>query len=76
MLRNYIAYFELELWDGEESRVDAGFCSANTFGEAMDYIEEYYGDELCVVQHLELLDCSMMTMSSELATRVVDEMYG
>lgn len=76
MLRKYTAYFKVELWDGEETRIDAGFCSAGTFHEAMDYIEEYYGDELCVVQHLELLDCPMMVMTVELATQVVDEMYG
>lgn len=75
MPRNYIAYFKVELWDGESSRIDAGFCSAATFHDAMEYIEEYYGDELCVVQHLELFDCSVMTMAPELAAKVVDEMY-
>lgn len=75
MVRKYTAYFKVETWDGEASRVDAGFCSADTFHEAMDYIEEYYGDELCVVQHLELLDCSMITMPPELAEKFVNEMY-
>ena len=75
MLRDYTAYFKVELWDGEESRVDAGFVPAASFHEAMDYIEEYYGDELCVVKHLELLDSSMIVMPPELAEEVVKDMF-
>ena len=73
MLRNYTAYFVVEVWDGEESRFDAGFTPANTYGEAMDYIEEYYGEELCAVKNLELLTCSLMVMTPALAEKVVGE---
>ena len=73
MLRNYTAYFIVEVYDGEESRHDAGFVSANTLGEAMDYIEEYYGEELMAVKHMELIDCSMLVMTPELAEKVYHE---
>jgi hypothetical protein len=75
MLRKYTAYFKVELWDGEETRIDAGFCSADTFHEAMDYIEEYYGDELCVVHRIELLDMSLLTMTPEVAEEFLDKIY-
>ena len=75
MLRNYTAYFVVEVYDGEKSRKDAGFVSANSFGEAMDYIEEYYGEELVMVHHLEILDISMLTMTVEAAEHLLEEIY-
>ena len=75
MLRNYTVYFIVELYDGEECRKDAGFVPANTLGEAMGYIEEYYGDELAVVHHLEILDASMLTMSVDTAEHLLEEIY-
>ena len=75
MLRNYTVYFVVEVHDGEESRKDAGFVPANSFGEAMDYIEDYYGNELSIVHHLELLDTSMLTMSVDTAEHLLDKIY-
>ena len=46
MLREYCAYFIVETCFDNEVKEEAGFYPANTFGEAMDYIEEYFGDEL------------------------------
>lgn len=73
MLRNYTAYFVVECHDGENTYETAGFHPAATFGEAMDYIEEFFGKELCVVKHLELLDTSLIYMSPELAKQVLTE---
>ena len=75
MLREYCAYFIVETCFDNEVKEEAGFYPANTFGEAMDYIEEYFGDELCVVKHLELLDTSLIYMSPELAKQVLAEIY-
>jgi hypothetical protein len=75
MLRNYTAYFVVEVYDGEESRKDAGFVSANSLSEAMGYIEEYYGDELGVVHHLELFDTSMLIMSVDTAEHLLEKIY-
>ena len=75
MLRSYTAYFIVEVYDGEQSRKDAGFVPANSFGEAMDYIEEYYGKELVIVHHLEILDISMLTMTVETAEHLLEEIY-
>ena len=74
-MRKYQAYFIVEIWDGNESREDAGFVPADTFHEAMDYIEEYYGHELAVVKHLELLDVGLLVMTPSKAREVLDELY-
>ena len=76
MLREYCAYFVVEICFDNEIKEEAGFYPANTFGEAMDYIEEYFGDELCVVKHLELLDSSMLYMRPEIAKEIVAYDYG
>ena len=76
MLRNYCAYFVVETAFDGETKQEAGFYPANTFGEAMDYIEEYFGDELYVVKHLELLDSSLLYMRPEVAKEIVVYNYG
>ena len=76
MLREYCAYFVVKTAFDGETKEEAGFYPANTFGEAMDYIEEYYGDELCVVKHLELLDSPMLYMRPEVAKEIVVYNYG
>ena len=76
MLRNYTAYFVVECVYDSKLREEAGFYPAATFAEAMAYIEEYFGDELCTVKHLELLDCSVMLMRPETAKEIVDYNYG
>lgn len=74
-MRKYQAYFIVEIWDGHKSREDAGFVPADTFHEAMDYIEEYYNNELSVVRHLELLDVGLLVMTPAKAREVLDELY-
>lgn len=74
-MRKYQAYFVVEVWDGHESREDAGFVPADAFHEAMNYIEEYYGDELSIVKHLELLDVGLLVMTPGKAREVLDELY-
>ena len=76
MLRECCAYFVVETAFDGETKEEAGFYPANTFGEAMDYIEEYFGDELCVVKHLELLDSSLLHMRPEVAKEIVTYNYG
>lgn len=71
MLRNYCAYFVVETVFDDKIKEEAGFYPADTFSEAMDYIEEYFSDELCVVKHLELLDTSLLHMRPEVAKEIV-----
>ena len=73
-MKKYQAYFIVEVCDGNESREEAGFVPADTFHEAMDYIEEYYCNELSVVKHLELLDVSMLVMTPSKAREVLNEL--
>ena len=76
MLRKYMAYFVVEC-NGYDSDTytDAGFYPADSFSEAMDYIEEFYGSELVVVKHLELLDISLVAMKPEVAAEVVANIF-
>jgi hypothetical protein len=76
MLRNYTAYFVVECQGIDtDAYTDAGFYPVATFSEAMDYIEEFYGDELVLVKHLELLDTSMVYMKPEVAAEIVANIF-
>ena len=76
MLRDYTAYFIVEI-DGYDTGIytDAGFYPAASFSEAVDYLEEFYGKELIVIKHLELLDTSMVYMKPEIAAEVVANIF-
>ena len=74
-MKKYQAYFIVEVWDGHESREDAGFVPADTFCEAVGYIEEYYGNELVLFKHLEILDIGLLVMTPGKAREVLDELY-
>lgn len=76
MLREYTAYFVVEVCVNSEIRKEAGFYPATTFAEAMDYIEEYYAEDLCAVTHLELLDISLVSMRPEVAKEILAYNYG
>ena len=75
MLRKYMAYYVVEAGSEGNSYEDAGFYPANSFGEAVDYIEEFYGDDLGVIKHLELLDTSMVYMKPEVAAEIVANIF-
>lgn len=76
MLRQYTAYFVVEC-NGYDSDTytDAGFYPAASFGEAVKYIEEFYGSELVVIKHLELLDTSLVVMKPEVAEEIVANIF-
>jgi hypothetical protein len=76
MLRKYCAYFIVETVSDDRIKEEAGFYPADTFGEAMDYIEEYFSDELLMVKHLELLSSSLLHMRPEVAKEIVTYNYG
>ena len=75
MLRNYTAYFVVEICSDGQTYEDAGFYPAKNFGEAVDYLEEFYGDELAVIKHLELLDTSLVVMKPEVAAEIVANIF-
>ena len=75
MLRKYTAYFVIEACCDGQTYEDAGFYPAATFAEAMAHLEEFYGDELVVVKHLELMDTALVHMNPELAKQVIDENF-
>ena len=77
MLRNYTAYFVIEAYNADCTCTyeEAGFYPAASFGEAMTHIEEFYGDELVLVKHLELLDTSMVHMEPTVAAEIVNNIF-
>lgn len=75
MLRNYTAYFVVEVCCDGQTCEDAGFYPAENFGEAVYYLEEFYGDELVVIKHLELLDTPMVYMKPEVAAEIVANIF-
>ena len=76
MLRKYMAYFVVECNSYDcDAYTEAGFYPADTFSEAVDYIEEFYGSELAVIKHLELLDTSLVAMKPEVAAEIVANIY-
>ncbi len=75
MLRNYMAYYVVEVCADGATYEDAGFYPAKNFSEAVAYIEEFYGSELVVVKHLELLDTSMVYMKPEVAAEIVANIF-
>ena len=76
MLRKYTAYFIVEV-DGYDTGIytDAGFYPADSFSEAVDYLEEFYGNELIVIKHLELLDIDLIAMTPDKAKEILDRLY-
>ena len=75
MLRDYTAYFVVETCCDGQTYEDAGFYPAKNFGEAVDYLEEFYGDNLVVIKHLELLDTPMVYMKPEVAAEIVANIF-
>ena len=75
MLRKYMAYYVVEVCSEGHSFEDAGFYPAKNFGEAVDYLEEFYGADLAVIKHLELLDTSMVYMKPEVAAEIVANIF-
>ena len=71
MLRNYTAYFVVKWNAGDGIKEEAGFYPAATLAEAMAHIEEYYADDLCSVEHLEILDYSLLVMRPEVAKEIM-----
>lgn len=76
MLRKYMAYYVVE-YNGVYTGTckDAGFYPAENFSEAVTYLEEFYGDDLVVIEHLELLDTSMVHMKPEVAAEIVANIF-
>ena len=75
MLRNYMAYYVVEIRSEGRSFEEAGFYPAKNFGEAINHLEEFYGDELAVIKHLELLDTAMVYMKPEVAAEIVTNIF-
>ena len=61
-MRDYTAYFVVEYCYDGQTHTEAGFYPANTFTEAVGY--------------LEIMDGMMVTMRPEVAKSILEELYG
>ena len=75
-MRDYMAYFVVEYYYDGQIRTEAGFYPANTFTEAVSYLEVYYGEDLMTIKHLEIMDCMMVTMEPEIAKKILEGQHG
>ena len=75
-MRDYMAYFVVKYCCDGQIRTEAGFYPANTFTEAVGYLEAFYGEDLVTIKHLEIMDCMMVTMNPEVAKSILEELYG
>ena len=72
MIKRFNCCFEVDVYSFDEDHViECGFIPVDTYSEAMNALEEYYGSDLNCVNHLELFDVSIMTMSKELAREIL-----
>lgn len=76
MLRDYTAYFKVIYHIDGESREEAGFYPSNSLTEAMGFLEEFYGEDLEAITHLEIVDSSMITMPVECAEKALNHVFG
>lgn len=55
--KNYICLFKVVYLNEGVEVEDCGFCFANDFAEAVNYLERHlYGDELLYITHMELIE--------------------
>lgn len=54
---DYICLFRVIYYTDERNMEEHGFCLANSFADAVKYLEnELYGKDLIEITHMELLD--------------------
>lgn len=68
-MKKYSFLFEVDVWFDNNMATECGFISADTFSEAVNLLEEYYGDSLDKL-HLECSNASLITMSRETARKI------
>lgn len=71
-MKKYVFLFEAEVYINSEFVTECGFIPADTFGEAADYLEEYYGDTLDKL-HLECSDTGLVVMNKETARKIWED---
>ena len=67
----YCFLFKVNFWNDLEEKDDTnyGVIYANTFKEAMDMVEDSYGDDLGSVQ-LECFDCGLLTFDKDIYSKI------
>lgn len=73
-MEKYMCAYKVEVCYEGNYCYEYGIVPATSYTDAMGQIEDYYGDELCTIEHMELLDVSMLTMNEELWRKVIEQL--
>lgn len=67
----YCFLFKAKFWDifKDAESIDYGIVYADTFKEAMEIVEDSYGDDLGSVQ-LECYDCGIVTFTEDVYNKI------
>ena len=60
--------------DENHKYTDCGVLYANTFAQAAEQLEDYYGCELEAITHLEMYDTPYLRLSEDLFEKVKDHL--
>lgn len=66
---NYLVYFEVKTYDGEDTYYSGGLLHANDWGDAADQLRDYYGDELMSMT-IELYDSDIIAFDVSVAREI------
>lgn len=66
---NYLVYFEVKTYDGEDTCYSGGFFYANDWSDAADHLRDYYGDELMSMT-IEMYDSDTMAFDINTAREI------
>ena len=67
----YCFLFKVKFWNSlqEMEDINYGVIYANTFREAMEIVEDSYGDDLSDVQ-LKCYDCGLLTFTEDIYNKI------
>ena len=69
MEKRFNAYFEATVIYDDELHLECGFIPVDSFTEAMQIIEDYFGDQLCAIK-IDWMDGGLITMPKEVAKQI------
>lgn len=69
MEKEFNAYFEATVMYDDELHLECGFIPADSFTEAMQVIENYFGNQLFAVK-LDWMEAGLITMPKKVAKQV------
>lgn len=76
MIGQYPFTYKLTTFDiHNREKIECGIVYANTYAQAMEYIEEYYGDEILIVETLFAMDSGPVIIDEEVMHKLIKGEY-